>query len=209
MFPDNVVGAMIMQLTQHMFSTNFIGICLFGIILGIAILLLDDKVPGTKHPAIIVAFGSNSSAITLPVTIECMENNVKLPKSVTRFVLPLGMNVHMNGFALYYPMMILFVAQMHGVEIGMQHMVMLTIMTLIMTIAIPAISSGGAVWVTFVAFCTSIGIDNPMDALAYIMTVDWIMGRLRTVTNVIGDCFVAAIVAKHCVANTPQNVDLV
>ena len=53
--------------------------------------------------------------------------------------------------------------------------ILYSIMTLIMTIAIPAISSGGAVWVTFVAFCTSIGIDNPMDALAYIMTVDWIM----------------------------------
>ncbi|CAG2166403.1 unnamed protein product [Oppiella nova] len=267
--------------------------CVFGIILGVATLLLDDKVPGTKQflnetnliimqvinilmkafpmaivywmvlggiqlrfpkrlisqllwffvtalagfvimlfvvhagvylfvvrknpftfykkisPAIILALGTASSAITLPVTIDSMEKNVKLPESITRFVLPLGMNVHMNGFALYYPMVILFVAQMHGMDVGLQHMFILTIMTLVMSVAIPAISSGGAVIVTFVAFCASIGIENPLDVLAYTTTADWIMSRLRTATNVIGDCFVAAIVAKHCVASTPQNEGLV
>ncbi|CAG2177174.1 unnamed protein product [Oppiella nova] len=79
-----------------------------------------------EFPVIILALGTASSAITLPVIIESMEKNVKLPESVTRFVLPLGMNVHMNGFAMYYPMVILFVAQMHGMDVGVQHMVILT-----------------------------------------------------------------------------------
>lgn len=65
------------------------------------------------------------SALTLPITMKCMEENNKLPESVTRFVLPLGMTIHMNGFALYYPMVALFVSQMHGINISYQLLIIL------------------------------------------------------------------------------------
>ncbi|CAG2103087.1 unnamed protein product [Medioppia subpectinata] len=71
-------------------------------------------------PAVVVAFGSSSSAMTLPVTIQCMEGKNKLSKVVSQFVLPLGMTLNMNGSAMYYPMATLFVVQMHGLPITFQ-----------------------------------------------------------------------------------------
>ncbi|XP_054167654.1 excitatory amino acid transporter 5-like isoform X2 [Oppia nitens] len=70
-------------------------------------------------PALVVAFGSSSSAITLPVTMDCMIGKNQLAKPVGQFVLPLGMTIHMPGSAMYYPMVTLFVAQMHGLETTM------------------------------------------------------------------------------------------
>ena len=68
-------------------------------------------------PAILVAIGSVSSAITLPISMQCMQNNDKLSKPIAQTVLPLGMTIHMNGVSLYYPMCALFVAQVKGVEV--------------------------------------------------------------------------------------------
>ena len=71
-------------------------------------------------PAILVAFASISSVITLPVTMQCMDNRSKkkkMSKAIANSVLPLGATIHMNGAAIYYPMVALFVAQMKGVQV--------------------------------------------------------------------------------------------
>ena len=73
---------------------------------------------GQIFPAMVVAFASSSSAVTLPETMRCMETKVKLPKRVLQTVLPLGMTIHMNGPALYYPMVAIFVAQVKAVPVG-------------------------------------------------------------------------------------------
>ncbi|CAG2114375.1 unnamed protein product [Medioppia subpectinata] len=108
-------------------------------------------------PAMIVAFGSSSSAMTLPVTIQCMEGKNKLSKIVSQFVLPLGMTLNMNGSALYYPMTTLFVAQMHGFPITFQMMITLWIFSVIMTMSFPGSPSGGSTVVNFIAFCAIVG----------------------------------------------------
>ncbi|CAG2113613.1 unnamed protein product [Medioppia subpectinata] len=229
LFPNNIVGAMFMQtytgleakdpnnitlgykpVTKNQFTVNFMGLCVFATMLGVAILCLGDQINtnGTYlldgigghtvsytrsanlatrvvqhnhddwifYPVVYhtlwVAFGTDSSAVTLPVTIKTMEDNVKLPERVTRFVLPLGVNVHMNGMAMYYPMVVLFVAQMHLVDIGVQHMIVLIFMTLVMSVAIPAIGSGGAVIIIFASFCAALGIENPLDVLVYVSVGD-------------------------------------
>ncbi|CAG2103089.1 unnamed protein product [Medioppia subpectinata] len=146
-------------------------------------------------PAVIVAFGSSSSAMTLPVTIQCMEGKNKLSKLVSQFVLPLGMTLNMNGSAMYYPMATLFIVQMHD------NILLLflpnNIFSLIMTMSLPGAPTGGSSVVTFLAYCAIIGVNNPLDILAYIMTMDWLMERLRTMTNIMGDCFLAAIIQKR------------
>ncbi|CAG2106455.1 unnamed protein product [Medioppia subpectinata] len=235
LFPNNIVGAMFMQtytgleakdpnnitlgykpVIKNQFTVNFMGLCVFATMLGVAILCLGDqfRIPDRLisqlvwfsittmigfsillfiihsgvylifvrknpvkffidlMPVIIVAFGTDSSAVTLPVTIKTMEDNVKLPERVTRFVLPLGVNVHMNGMAMYYPMVVLFVAQMHLVDVGVQHMIVLIFMTLVMSVAIPAIGSGGAVIIIFASFCAALGIENPLDVLVYVSVGD-------------------------------------
>src|SRR5699024_3518892 len=74
---------------------------------------------GQIFPALIVAFGSGASAVALPEMMRCMETNVKLPKRVLQTVLPLGMTINMNGSAMYYPMVALFVAQVKDVPVGL------------------------------------------------------------------------------------------
>ena len=66
-----------------------------------------------------------NSALTLPVTIKCMEEKYHLNKTVVQFVLPLGMAINMNGTAMYYPMVALLVAQMQGMEVTMQMLITL------------------------------------------------------------------------------------
>lgn len=68
-------------------------------------------------PAILVAVGTTSSAITLPVTLQCMEGKMALRKPIAQTVLPLGMTIHMNGPAMYYPMVAIFVAQIKQVPL--------------------------------------------------------------------------------------------
>ena len=68
-------------------------------------------------PAMLIAFGTISSAISLPMTMKCMEGKEKLSKPIAQTVLPLGVTIHMNGAALYYPMVALFVAQMKQIEV--------------------------------------------------------------------------------------------
>lgn len=76
-------------------------------------------------PAIMVAAGTTSSAITLPMTIQCMEKDDFLPQSISKMVLSLGMTIHMNGSALYYPMVALFVSQLKGVEVDLFSLIIL------------------------------------------------------------------------------------
>lgn len=72
---------------------------------------------GQIIPAMMVSFGSSSSAITLPTTMECMERKAGLSSRISQIVLPLGMTIHMNGPAMYYPMVALFVAQVKQVPV--------------------------------------------------------------------------------------------
>ncbi|CAG2166526.1 unnamed protein product [Oppiella nova] len=70
------------------------------------------------------------------------------------------------------------------------------IFAVMMSMALPGAPSGGSSIVNFITLSAIIGIENPLDILAYTMTMDWIMERLRTTGNVIGDCYLAAIIQK-------------
>lgn len=78
-------------------------------------------------PAMLIAFGTTSSAISLPMTMKCMEGSPveRLSKPIAQSVLPLGVTIHMNGSAVYYPMVALFVAQFKGLEVDLFMLVVL------------------------------------------------------------------------------------
>lgn len=77
-------------------------------------------------PAMLIALGTTSSAISLPMTMKCMEGpGERLSKPIAHSVLPLGVTIHMNGSALYYPMVALFVAQFKGLEMDFFMLVVL------------------------------------------------------------------------------------
>ncbi|CAG2108679.1 unnamed protein product [Medioppia subpectinata] len=181
------------KVAERAVKPNMLGLCVFALILGFVVLQLDSKAENIKN----ILYETNASnanrALTLPVTIKTMVDKYHLHPSVAQFVLPLGMNINMNGSAMYYPAVALFVAQMHNHTVTLQ-----IIFTLIMSMAIPSAPASGGSLVNFISYCAVIGIDYPLDILAYTMTMDWLMDRMRTVTNVLGDCFISAIVQKLC-----------
>ena len=109
------------------------------------------------------------------MTLQCNEEVNKIDKSVTRFVLPLGMTLHMNGSAMFYSMAALFMGQMQGMEIGLQQIAALCLSGVLLSMAFPALPLHGGSVVNFMAACAIINVPNPFEILSYIMTMEWLM----------------------------------
>ena len=143
-------------------------------------------------PAQLMAFSTSSSAATLPVTMECVEDNLGVSKNVSSFVLPIGATVNMDGTSLYQAVAVVFMAQLHMVDLSIAQQ-----LTIVLTATLASIGSAavpGAGLVMMVVVLQSVGL-NPA-WIAIIFPVDRILDMLRTVVNVTGDATVATIVAK-------------
>ena len=146
---------------------------------------------GMKN-AILFSFSTSSSSATLPVTMNCLEENLHVDKKVTNFVLPLGATVNMDGTALYEAMAAIFIAQAYGIDlsIGQQIVIFLTANIA----AIGAAGIPGAGLVTMAMVLNAVGL--PLEGLGIILAVDRILDMFRTATNVAGDGAVTLIVAE-------------
>ncbi len=139
----------------------------------------------------LVAFSTSSSGATLPVTIECCEENLGVSEEVSSFVLPLGATINMDGTALYQGVATIFIAQAVGMDLGMGdqlNVILLAVMASIGTAAVP-----GAGIIMLIIILESVHV--PSAGIALILGVDRILDMLRTVTNVTGDCTVATSIA--------------
>lgn len=143
-------------------------------------------------PAQFLAFSTSSSAATLPVTIECVEDNLKVPKKITSFVLPIGATVNMDGTSLYQAIAVIFLAQWHGVDLTIVQQLGIVVTATLASIGSAAVPSAGLVMLMMVL--TSVGL-NP-EWIAIIFPVDRILDMCRTVVNVTSDSTVATIMAK-------------
>ncbi len=143
-------------------------------------------------PAQFLAFSSSSSAATLPVTLECVTDKLKIPKTVADFVLPIGATMNMNGTSLYQAVATVFLAQMHGIDLNMSQYVLITITATLASVGSAAVPSAGLVMLVMVL--SAIGL-NPA-WIAILFPVDRILDMSRTVVNVTGDIVVSAIVHK-------------
>ncbi|XP_070573038.1 excitatory amino acid transporter-like [Ptychodera flava] len=139
----------------------------------------------------ITALGTASSAGTLPVTFRCLEENNKVDKRVTRFVLPIGATVNMDGTALYEAVAAIFIAQMNGINLGAGSIVTVSLTATLASIGAASIPSAGLV--TMLLVLTAAGL--PTGDVTLLWTVDWLLDRFRTSVNVLGDSYGAGIVA--------------
>uniref|UniRef100_A0A1I8BEE6 Amino acid transporter n=1 Tax=Meloidogyne hapla TaxID=6305 RepID=A0A1I8BEE6_MELHA len=147
--------------------------------------------------AALTALGTASSAASLPVTFKCLEEiNGVLPK-YTKFVLPVGAMVNMDGTALYEAVASVFIAQMNGLEMNPGTVVTIALTATLASMGAASIPSAGLV--TMLIVLTAVGL--PASDVTLIIAVDWLLDRLRTSVNVIGDgigCgFVEAMVEKR------------
>ena len=177
------------------------------VVLGLALLLfafypLLQRLFGVKFgyrefynkmsPAQFLAFSTSSSAATLPVTIRCVQEGLKVPKKVSDFVLPIGATVNMDGTSLYQAVAVIFLAQFHGVDLSITQQLGIVATTTLASIGSAAVPSAGLIMLMFVL--NSVGL-NPM-WIVIIYPIDRILDMCRTVINVTSDATVAAIVAK-------------
>ncbi len=143
-------------------------------------------------PAQFLAFSTSSSAATLPVTINCVNNNLKVPSSVSDFVLPIGATVNMDGTSLYQAVAVIFLAQYHDVDLTVLQQLGIVLTATLASIGSAAVPSAGLIMLMIVL--DSVGL-NPI-WVAIVFPVDRILDMCRTVINVTSDATVSAIIAK-------------
>ncbi|XP_072290978.1 excitatory amino acid transporter 2-like [Eucyclogobius newberryi] len=138
----------------------------------------------------ITALGTASSAGTLPVTFRCLEENLGIDKRVTRFVLPVGATINMDGTALYEAVAAIFIAQMNGIHLDPGQIITVSLTATLASVGAASIPSAGLV--TMLLILTAVGL--PTQDISLLVAVDWLLDRFRTSVNVVGDSYGAGIV---------------
>ena len=143
-------------------------------------------------PALTTAFSTSSSAATLPVTIECMEERARVPRKVTSFVLPIGANVNTDGSALYECVVVMFIAQAYLGDLDIARQFVVVLGALITGIGIAGIPSASLVGIAVIL--GAVGL--PLEGIGLVLAVDRILDMCRTTVNVLGDSCGAVVVGR-------------
>ena len=147
---------------------------------------------GAIRPAMLVAFSTSSSSATLPVTKECVEENLNVSNATSSFVLPLGATVNMDGTALYQGVAALFIAQIYGMGLTLTQQV--TIVASATMASVGAAGVPGAGMITLTMVLTAVGV--PLEGLALVLGVDRLLDMFRTTVNVVGDSSATVWIAR-------------
>lgn len=147
-------------------------------------------------PAQLLAFSTSSSAATLPVTMERVEEHIGVDKEVSSFVLPVGATVNMDGTSLYQGIAAVFIAQALSFDLPLSGQLTIVLTALLASIGTAAVPGAGMVMLVIVLESVGFPPEKYAIGLALIFAVDRPLDMLRTVVNVTGDATVATIVAK-------------
>jgi Na+/H+-dicarboxylate symporter len=142
-------------------------------------------------PAQLVAFSTSSSNATLPVTMECAEENLGVSEEVSAFVLPLGATINMDGTALYQGVATVFIAQVYGLDLTLSQQLLVVLTATLASIGAAGVPGVGMITLTLVL--KTVGV--PVEGIALILGVDRILDMCRTAVNITGDSSCAVVVA--------------
>ena len=147
-------------------------------------------------PAQLLAFSTSSSAATLPVTMERVEEHIGVDKEITSFVLPVGATINMDGTSLYQAVAAVFIAEALKFDLTLANQLTIVLTALLASIGSAAVPGAGMVMLVIVLESIGFPPDKLAIGLALIFAVDRPLDMLRTVVNVTGDATVAMMVAK-------------
>ena len=147
-------------------------------------------------PAQLLAFSTSSSAATLPVTMERVEEHVGVDKEVSSFVLPVGATINMDGTSLYQAVAAVFIAQALNFDLTFADQLMIVLTALLASIGSAAVPGAGMVMLVIVLESVGFPADKLAIGLALIFAVDRPLDMCRTVINVTGDATVSTLIAK-------------
>jgi Na+/H+-dicarboxylate symporter len=180
----------------------FYGLCVVGgliIMIGVYALIVGLFTKRSPRfflngisPAQLLAFSTSSSAATLPVTMERVEEHLGVHPQVSSFVLPIGATINMDGTSLYQAVAAVFIAQAFGMELSFVAQLGIIATATLASIGSAAVPGAGMVMLVIVLGQAGI----PEAGLALIFAVDRPLDMLRTSVNVTGDAAVAMLVAK-------------
>lgn len=140
----------------------------------------------------VTAFSTSSSNATLPTTMRVAEEELRVPRQIGAFVLPLGATMNMNGTALFEGATVLFLAQVFGVDLSLGAQLVVVLMSVVTAIGVAGVPGGSIPLLMMVLGLVGV----PMEGIAIVLGVDRILDMCRTVLNVTGDMVTATVVAR-------------
>ena len=143
-------------------------------------------------PAQMMAFSTSSSAATLPVTFQQVEEELGVSNETASFVLPLGATINMDGTSLYQAVAAVFIAQAYGLDLTLGQQMGIVVTATLASIGTAAVPGAGMVMLVIVLEQAKI----PVEGIALILAPDRILDMCRTVVNVTGDASVCMIIDK-------------
>ena len=147
-------------------------------------------------PAQLLAFSTSSSAATLPLTMDRVENHIGVDREVSSFVLPVGATINMDGTSLYQAVAAVFIAQALEFDLTLADQLTIVLTALLASIGSAAVPGAGMVMLVIVLESIGFPSDKLAIGLALIFAVDRPLDMCRTVVNVTGDAAVSMIVGK-------------
>jgi Na+/H+-dicarboxylate symporter len=142
--------------------------------------------------ALLTAFSTCSSMVTLPLTIKAVTDSSRVSKKVASFTLPIGATVNMDGTALYECVATIFIAQVYGFDLNFGAQLIVIITALLASIGAASVPMSGLVMMSIIL--KAVGL--PLEGVAIILAVDRILDMFRTTVNVLSDS-VGAVVIAH------------
>jgi proton glutamate symport protein len=177
-------------------------VVLFGLLIHAAVnlpllLTLIGRVNPLKHykgmpSALVMAFSTCSTIVTLPLTMKAVTGNSRVSEKVSNFVLPIGATVNMDGTALYECVATIFIAQVYGFELSFSAQVIVVFTALLASIGAASVPMSGMVMMSIIL--RAVGL--PLEGVAVILAVDRILDMFRTTINVLSDSCGAVIIAR-------------
>ncbi len=138
------------------------------------------------------AFSTSSSNATLPRALACAEDNLKLPPTISRFVLTIGSTANQNGTALFEGVTVLFLAQVYGIDLSLVQQIQVVFMSILAGIGTAGVPGGSLPLIMILL--QQVGV--PVEGMALILGVDRFLDMCRTTLNVSGDLVIATLVSE-------------
>ena len=180
----------------------YLGVCLIGLAIHFFVilpllLLFVGKVSPLRHlkamsKALVTAFFTSSSSATIPVTLNCLEKNIKVPNKISSLTIPLGSSINLSGSALFVVVSSSFIALAYGMHLNFTDQITIFLLTFLTTLGVASVPSGCLV----TAMLVLKGLGIPAEGIAIVIAVDRILDMFRTVTNVFSASSCTVIVAK-------------
>jgi DAACS family dicarboxylate/amino acid:cation (Na+ or H+) symporter len=143
-------------------------------------------------PSLATAFSTSSSSATLPTAIKNAEEDLYVPRPIAQFVLPLSASMNHNGTALFESVVVLFLAQVFGVNLSIEQQIQVLILCVLTATGMAGVPGGSLPLIGLVM--ESVGV--PGSLLAIVLGVDRILDMCRTTVNVAADLTTAVFVAR-------------